>query len=120
VFVIQTLYSYGARKMVLFGIGQIGCSPNELAQQSPDGVTCVDDINSANQMFNTRLKGVVDQLNNELPDAKLIYINSYGIFQDVISNPSAYGNLISFLNIFKWRIAGSNPCHDISNVELRI
>jgi phospholipase/lecithinase/hemolysin len=51
-------------------------------------------------MFNTRLKGVVDQLNNELPDAKLIYINSYGIFQDVISNPSAYGNLISFLNIF--------------------
>jgi phospholipase/lecithinase/hemolysin len=88
---LRTLYSYGARKMVLFGIGQIGCSPNELAQQSPDGVTCVDDINSANQMFNTRLKGVVDQLNNELPDAKLIYINSYGIFQDVISNPSAYG-----------------------------
>ncbi|KAK2438333.1 hypothetical protein P8452_34038 [Trifolium repens] len=88
---LRTLYSYGARKMVLFGIGQIGCSPNELAQQSPDGVTCVDNINSANQMFNTRLKGVVDQLNNELPDAKLIYINSYGIFQDVISNPSAYG-----------------------------
>ncbi|PNY09004.1 GDSL esterase/lipase [Trifolium pratense] len=77
--------------MVLFGIGQIGCSPNELAMRSPDGVTCVENINSANQIFNSKLKGVVDQFNNQLPDAKLIYINSYGIFQDIISNPTAYG-----------------------------
>uniref|UniRef100_A0A7N2LPB1 GDSL esterase/lipase n=1 Tax=Quercus lobata TaxID=97700 RepID=A0A7N2LPB1_QUELO len=34
---LQSLYDYGARKMVLFGIGQIGCSPSELAQNSPDG-----------------------------------------------------------------------------------
>jgi len=86
--------------MVLFGIGQIGCSPNELATRSEDGVTCVEDINSANQIFNSKLKGLVDQFNNQLPDSKVIYINSYGIFQDIISNPSAYGNLISILNIF--------------------
>lgn len=78
--------------MVLFGIGQIGCSPNELAQNSEDGTTCVERINSANQIFNNKLKTVVDQLNNQLPDARFIYINSYGIFQDIISNPSAYGN----------------------------
>ncbi|KAL4349322.1 hypothetical protein AHAS_Ahas10G0030400 [Arachis hypogaea] len=30
------LYNYGARKMVLFGVGQIGCSPNELAQNNRD------------------------------------------------------------------------------------
>jgi len=78
--------------MVLFGIGQIGCSPNELAQNSPDGKTCVEKINTANQIFNNKLKGVTDQFNNQLPDAKVIYINSYGIFQDIISNPSAYGN----------------------------
>ena len=35
--------------MVLFGIGQIGCSPNELAQNSPDGKTCVEKINYANE-----------------------------------------------------------------------
>lgn len=78
--------------MALFGVGQIGCSPNELAQNSPDGRTCVERINSANQLFNNGLKSLVDQLNNQLPDARFIYINSYDIFQDVINNPSSYGN----------------------------
>lgn len=79
--------------MVLFGIGQIGCSPNELAQRSTDGRTCVSDINDANQIFNNKLKSVVDQFNNQLPDARVIYINAYGIFQDIIANPATYGNL---------------------------
>ncbi|GAA0186763.1 hypothetical protein Leryth_000193 [Lithospermum erythrorhizon] len=88
---IRTLYQFGARKMALIGVGQIGCSPNELAQNSRDGKTCVQRINSANQIFNNQLKALVDQLNTELTDAKFIYINAYGIFQDVIDNPSAYG-----------------------------
>ncbi|MED6133534.1 hypothetical protein PIB30_029228 [Stylosanthes scabra] len=88
---LRTLYNYGARKMVLFGVGQIGCSPNELAQNSPDGRTCVQRINSANQLFNNGLRSLVDQLNNQLPDAKFIYINTYGVFQDIISNPASYG-----------------------------
>ena len=77
---IQILYNYGARKMALFGIGQIGCSPNALAQNSPDGRTCVARINSANQLFNNGLRSLVDQFNNQFPDARFIYINAYGIF----------------------------------------
>ena len=89
---IQILYKYGARKMALFGVGQIGCSPNALAQSSPDGRTCVARINSANQLFNNGLRSLVDQLNNQLTDAIFIYTNGDGIFQDVLSNPSSYGN----------------------------
>lgn len=88
---IRSLYNYGARKLALIGVGQIGCSPNELAQSSPDGRTCDDRINSANRIFNARLKSLVDQLNNEFPDARFIYINVYNMFQDLISNPSSYG-----------------------------
>ncbi|XP_057738302.1 GDSL esterase/lipase At1g29670-like [Arachis stenosperma] len=88
---LRILYNYGARKMALFGVGQIGCSPNELAQNSPDGTTCVEKINSANQIFNNGLKSLVDQLNNQLPDARFTYINTYGVFQDIISNPASYG-----------------------------
>ncbi|GAB4827114.1 hypothetical protein Ancab_034001 [Ancistrocladus abbreviatus] len=88
---IRTLYSNGARKLVLIGVGQIGCSPNELAQNSPDGRTCVARINSANQIFNNKLKSLVDQLNRQLVDARFIYINAYGIFQDLINNPASYG-----------------------------
>ncbi|KAE8700560.1 GDSL esterase/lipase [Hibiscus syriacus] len=59
------LYNYGARKFVLIGVGQIGCSPNELAQYSPDGRTCVE-----------RIKGLVDQFNNANSDSKFFYINA--------------------------------------------
>lgn len=92
VFAVQLLYNYGARKFALFGVGQIGCSPNELAQNSPDGRTCVQRINSANQIFNSKLKSLVDEFNANNADAKFIYIDSYGIFQDIINSPAAFGN----------------------------
>ncbi|GKU92440.1 hypothetical protein SLEP1_g6167 [Rubroshorea leprosula] len=87
---LQALYNYGARKFVLIGVGAIGCSPNELAQNSQDGKTCVARIDSANQIFNNKLKGLVDQFNSN-SDAKFIYVNAYGIFQDIINSPAAYG-----------------------------
>ncbi|KAF2314629.1 hypothetical protein GH714_028076 [Hevea brasiliensis] len=52
---LRILYNHGARKFVLIGVGQIGCSPSELAQNSPDGRKCVQRINSANQIFNKSL-----------------------------------------------------------------
>ncbi|CAF2251549.1 hypothetical protein BRARA_H01938 [Brassica rapa] len=88
---LNALYNYGARKFALVGVGAIGCSPNALAQGSPDGTTCVERLNSANRIFNNRLKSMVQQLNNEHSDAKFTYINAYGVFQDIIANPSAYG-----------------------------
>ncbi|XP_073525449.1 uncharacterized protein [Phyllobates terribilis] len=88
---IRNLYSYGARKVALIGLGQIGCSPNELAQRSPDGKTCDQRINSANQIFNGRLKSLVDELNNDLPDGRFIYINSYNMFSDIANNAAKYG-----------------------------
>ena len=88
---VQILYNNGARKFALIGLGQIGCSPSELAQNSPDGRTCVQRINSANQIFNAKLRSLVTQLNGNTPDARFIYINAYGIFQDLITRPAAFG-----------------------------
>ncbi|KAL1555935.1 GDSL esterase/lipase-like protein [Salvia divinorum] len=88
---LRMLYNFGARKFVLIGVGQIGCSPNALAQNSPDGRTCVARINNANQIFNSRLRGLVDEFNGNTPDARFIYIDAYGVFQDLIDSPSAFG-----------------------------
>ena len=88
---VQILYNNGARKFALIGLGQIGCSPSELAQNSPDGRTCVQRINSANQIFNDKLRSLVAQFNGNTPDARFIYINAYGIFQDLITRPAAFG-----------------------------
>ncbi|KAL7129794.1 hypothetical protein ABFS83_13G091600 [Erythranthe nasuta] len=92
---IRTLYNYGARKFALNGIGQIGCSPNALAQNSPDGVTCVQRINGANQIFNSRLRALVDEFNSNSQDAQFIYLNAYDVFQDLIDNPSSFGFRVS-------------------------
>ncbi|KAM7524932.1 hypothetical protein LguiA_014834 [Lonicera macranthoides] len=93
---IRNLYNYGARKIALIGVGQIGCSPNALSN-SPDGKTCVQAINSANQLFNNKLKALVDDFNKNLPNGKFIYINAYGIFQDIITRPSSFGTFFQTL-----------------------
>nr|CAD1834007.1 unnamed protein product [Ananas comosus var. bracteatus] len=87
---LRIMYNYGARKVVLIGVGQVGCSPNELAQLSSNGVTCVDRINSAIQIFNQKLISLVDEF-NKLAGAHFTYINAYGIFGDILRNPAANG-----------------------------
>ncbi|KAG4977719.1 hypothetical protein AAZX31_13G205200 [Glycine max] len=103
---LEVLYNYGARKMVLFGISPIGCTPYALAQSSPDGRTCVERLNSATQLFNTGLRSLVDQLNNRIPNARFIYVNVYGIMQNIISNPSSFG--VRVTNVGCCRVASNN------------
>jgi phospholipase/lecithinase/hemolysin len=87
---LRVLYNNGARKVALMGVGQIGCSPNELAQHSPDGTTCVSQINGAVDLFNQKLVALVDQF-NALPGAHFTYINFYGIFQGILRAPGSNG-----------------------------
>ncbi|EAY75691.1 GDSL esterase/lipase At5g45670 [Oryza sativa Japonica Group] len=87
---VQVLYNYGARKVVMIGVGQVGCSPNELARYSADGATCVARIDSAIQIFNRRLVGLVDEMNT-LPGAHFTFINAYNIFSDILANAASYG-----------------------------
>ncbi|RLN22328.1 hypothetical protein C2845_PM07G21710 [Panicum miliaceum] len=87
---LQVLYNYGARKVVMIGVGQVGCSPNELARYSADGATCVGRIDGAIQMFNRRLVGLVDEF-NALPGAHFTFINAYNIFADILANAASYG-----------------------------
>lgn len=87
---LQALYNYGARKVALIGVGQVGCAPNELARYSSDGATCVAQIDGAIRIFNDRLVGLVDDMNT-LPGAHFTYINAYNIFNDILANAPAYG-----------------------------
>ncbi|KAI3498611.1 hypothetical protein L1887_34388 [Cichorium endivia] len=89
---ILTLFSYGARKVVLNGLGPVGCTPYELSRYSSNE-SCVEYINTAVQLFNHNLKLLVDELNNDtsLEDAKFIYLNFYDMSMEVIRQPSAFG-----------------------------
>ena len=70
----QALYRLRAWKVALFGLGQLGCTPFEMARYGENGSSCADIINNAVQIFNNRLKSLVDDLNNSLSGATFIYV----------------------------------------------
>ncbi|XVF47644.1 hypothetical protein PTKIN_Ptkin03bG0126400 [Pterospermum kingtungense] len=75
---IKTLHNDGARKLALFGIGLIGCTPNAIAVYGTNGSDCVEKLNNAATLFNERLISLVDELNTNLSDAKFTYLNPSG------------------------------------------
>ncbi|KAL4585763.1 hypothetical protein LXL04_010388 [Taraxacum kok-saghyz] len=72
---LKTMYNLGARKIAVFGLGQIGCTPAEIERFGTNGKPCVQWINEAVKLFNDRLKPLVEELNNVYSDAKLTFIN---------------------------------------------
>ncbi|XP_073017146.1 GDSL esterase/lipase At1g29670-like [Primulina eburnea] len=72
---LKSLYKSGARKVAVFGLGLLGCIPQVLATTPANASGCVDYINNYVQLFNNRLKPLVDDLNTNLPGAKFTYIN---------------------------------------------
>lgn len=83
------MYNNGARKVALFGVGRIGCTPNAISLHGKtNGSLCVDKMNKAVRHFNLELKLLIDGLNNNLTDAHFTYINAYRMGS---MNVSAFG-----------------------------
>ncbi|GMP74088.1 hypothetical protein CsSME_00031614 [Camellia sinensis var. sinensis] len=89
---LRTLYKLGAKKMAIFALGLIGCTPAEMTTYATNGTECVLEIDNDVKLFNEQLKSLVDDLNNDLTDAKFIYINVTEISS---GNLSAVGITIS-------------------------
>ncbi|KAK9070654.1 hypothetical protein SSX86_011056 [Deinandra increscens subsp. villosa] len=72
---LKSLYKLGARKIAVFGLGFIGCTPAEIATFGTNGEPCVESINSATMLFNDRLSPLINDLNNAFFDARFTFIN---------------------------------------------
>ena len=70
----------------MVGLGLIGCTPNAISKAN--GTACVDELNSAAQLFNQKLVSLVNQLNTNLTNAKFIYVNSTGMSSE---DPTSVG-----------------------------
>ncbi|CAA2965764.1 GDSL esterase/lipase At1g33811 [Olea europaea var. sylvestris] len=89
---LSNLHKWGARKVVVTGVGQIGCIPYELARYNGNGSRCNEEINNAIVLFNTGLKKLVDRFNKgQLPGAKFVYLDSYESSKDLVLNAKTYG-----------------------------
>ncbi|KAF5821036.1 putative triacylglycerol lipase [Helianthus annuus] len=69
---LQELYKSGARMFGVFAAGDSGCTPGMMAEFGMN--SCVDEVNSAVMLFNSRLNMTLNDLNNRFDDAKFILI----------------------------------------------
>ncbi|KAL7200067.1 hypothetical protein ACSBR2_022221 [Camellia fascicularis] len=92
---LTELYNLGARKVVVTGVGQIGCIPYELARYNNNNSNknkCNDYINNAIVLFNSGLRKLVDRFNNgQLPGSKFVYLDSFQSTKDLVRNAPSYG-----------------------------
>ncbi|XP_057538501.1 GDSL esterase/lipase At1g29670-like [Amaranthus tricolor] len=70
---LQTLYNSGARRVVVFGLGQLGCIPATIARNN--ATQCVTEINQAVELFDTQVRSLVDDFNANLPGARFTFVN---------------------------------------------
>ncbi|CAN4094014.1 unnamed protein product [Withania somnifera] len=92
---VQDLYGLGARRIGVFGIPPIGCLPSQRTLKGGEGRECVDYLNQAAQLFNSKLAADLSSLGKTLPDSRLVYVDTYDLPLDVINNPQKYGFKIS-------------------------
>ncbi|WOG86539.1 hypothetical protein DCAR_0205750 [Daucus carota subsp. sativus] len=86
---LRGLYDLGARKIVLWGLGPIGCEPSQVKALRMAGKPgCVDMVNHIVSLYNNRFAPLVDEL-NKLPDAKFIFVNNTHISPG--NNPASIG-----------------------------
>ncbi|KAJ4850644.1 hypothetical protein Tsubulata_023979 [Turnera subulata] len=89
---LSQLYALGARKVIVTGVGQIGCIPYQLARYNGNNSRCNERINQAISLFNSGLFRLVQRFNNgQLPGAKFVYLDSYKSSSDLALNGTNYG-----------------------------
>uniref|UniRef100_A0A803Q6A4 GDSL esterase/lipase n=1 Tax=Cannabis sativa TaxID=3483 RepID=A0A803Q6A4_CANSA len=90
---LRRLYELDARKIVLHGLGPLGCIPSQRVKSKKG--QCLKRVNEWVLEFNSKVKSLITSLNSRLPKAAFMFADTYPDVLDLISNPTAYGFKIS-------------------------
>ncbi|XP_071722097.1 GDSL esterase/lipase EXL3-like [Rutidosis leptorrhynchoides] len=88
---LQELYEIGARKMAVFGAPPIGCVPSQRTIYGGIERECSDKENKLALLFNSKLHSVIDRLNRQFSDSKIVYVDVYYSLLSIIQNAAQYG-----------------------------
>ncbi|XP_024032866.1 GDSL esterase/lipase EXL3 isoform X1 [Morus notabilis] len=88
---LQGLYGEGARRIGVVSLPPIGCVPAERTLSGDIFRHCSEPPNQAASLFNSKLSSLMDSLNVELPQARLVYLDIYNPLISIIQNPPQYG-----------------------------
>ncbi|XP_057968053.1 GDSL esterase/lipase At5g41890 [Malania oleifera] len=89
---LKRLHGMGARKMVVVGVGPLGCIPFVRALSLLPSGQCSSEANDFIRAYNARLRHVVDDLNREMgPGVVFVYANAYDIVMSIIRGYPQFG-----------------------------
>jgi phospholipase/lecithinase/hemolysin len=88
-FWVQQLHTLGARQLIAFGLGPVGCIPLQRVLSSTGN--CQDKANNLALSFNKASSKLLDDLSTELPNATFRFGEAYDVVNEVITNPQKYG-----------------------------
>ncbi|KAJ0100202.1 hypothetical protein Patl1_21591 [Pistacia atlantica] len=84
---LERLYNLGARKIVMFEIGAVGCIP----AMKREGIKCVEDKNQLVSYFNDGLLAMLRNLTTTLKGSNFVLGHAHWLGYDAATNPSKYG-----------------------------
>ncbi|KAL3655299.1 hypothetical protein CASFOL_001085 [Castilleja foliolosa] len=83
------LHRLGARELMVFGLGPMGCIPLQRVLSSSGG--CQERTNKLALSFNQEASKVATQLSSTLPNATFRFGEAYDVVNDLITNPNQHG-----------------------------
>ncbi|CAI0560496.1 unnamed protein product [Linum tenue] len=86
---LKVLHSLGARQLMVFGLGPMGCIPLQRVLSSSGG--CQDRTNKLALSFNKATDQLVTGLSAQLANASFKFGDAYDVVNDLITSPKKHG-----------------------------
>ncbi|KAK8629994.1 hypothetical protein V6N13_078808 [Hibiscus sabdariffa] len=87
---LTRLYHLDARKIVVSGVSKVGCFPFEVDTHLWVH-DCVASLNKMAQLYNSKLKSLLEDLTKSLTGSMFVYVDNYAIMEDIMNNYASYG-----------------------------
>lgn len=88
---LKFLIGGGIKKVVLVGIGPLGCAPNFLSAYNSSSGECISEINSLVREYNVGLALLTTELRSEFPASEIIFCDIFNGVYDIVTHAKAYG-----------------------------
>ena len=90
--ILKRIHSLGPQRVLVTGVGPIGCVPAELALHSLDGA-CDPELQRAADAYNPQLVAMLGELNAEVGGGRDVFVgvNTKRVHDDFIDDPKAFG-----------------------------
>lgn len=92
---LQKLHRLGARRIGFVGLPPIGCLPFEMTMAGELERECEEVRNQASVLYNSKINEEIRRLASNFKGTKLVYLDIYTVFLDIIQRPSSYGFEVS-------------------------